>query len=224
MSTSLSISHETPQLSALVMRSPKNTACLKSRASLSWTFDSTQESAVIEPSILQRIAAGDKGAVKDCLDNYKGLVWSQARRFLSNPADAEDAVQDVFIAIWSAAGKYDPALASEATFIVMIARRRLIDQLRKNGRRPVTESLDSDDSALPQPAVAGGLEESAEIENLRRVLETMSPVYRETLTMSYYEGYSHHEISSRLDLPLGTVKSRMRRGLMQVREELQLAA
>jgi len=224
MITSLSIPHETPLLNPAVLRSPKNKPSFKNRASLTWTSDAVQESLAVEKSILQRIADGDKTAVKDCLDTYRGLVWSQARRFLRNPADAEDAVQDIFIAIWSAAGKYDPAIASESAFIATIARRRLIDQLRKAGRRPATESLDGEESTQGQPFVNSSLEESAEIENVRRALESIQPEYREILTMSHYEGYSHSEIASRLEVPLGTVKSRMRRGLMQVREQLQLAA
>jgi RNA polymerase sigma factor (sigma-70 family) len=222
MNSSLSIPHETPQLNPAVMRLPKNKPSFNNRASLTWTSDAVQESIAVEKSILQRIADGDKAAVKDCLDTYRGLVWSQARRFLRNPADAEDAVQDIFIAIWSAAGKYDPAIASESTFIGTIARRRLIDQLRKTARRPATESLDSEESTQAQPFVNSSLEESAEIENVRCALESIQPEYREILTMSHYEGYSHSEIASRLEVPLGTVKSRMRRGLMQVREQLQL--
>lgn len=174
------------------------------------------------PTVLERIAAGDKAAVKDCLDEYGSLVWSLARRYLRNSADAEDAVQDIFISIWSAAGKYDPSIASEITFIGTVARRRLIDQIRKNGRRPVTDSLDSEDTSQTQPAAAGCLEESAEIEKVAAVLESMEPEYRQVLSMSFYEGYSHGEIAALLDMPLGTVKSRSRRGLLHVREQLQL--
>lgn len=175
-----------------------------------------------EKSILERISAGDKTAVKDCLDEYGALLWSLARRFLGNQADAEDAVQDIYIAIWSAAGKYDPEIASEITFISTIARRRLIDRLRKAGRRPATESLDTEDSAQPQPAVASRLEESAEIATVERALHTMRPENREILSMSLYEGYSHSEIASHMELPLGTVKTRVRRGLIQIREQLQV--
>lgn len=174
------------------------------------------------PTVLERIAAGDKAAVKDCLDQYGSLVWSLARRYLRNSADAEDAVQDIFISIWSAAGKYDPSIASEITFIGTVARRRLIDQIRKNGRRPVADSLDSEDTSQTQPAAAGCLEESAEIEKVAAVLELMEPEYRQVLSMSFYEGYSHGEIAALLDMPLGTVKSRTRRGLLHVREQLQL--
>lgn len=175
-----------------------------------------------EKSILERISGGDKTAVQDCLDAYGALIWSLARRFLGNEADAEDAVQDIYIAIWSAAGQYDPSIASEITFISTIARRRLIDRIRKSGRRPTTESLDDDPSEQTQPAVASRLEESAEIAKVERALDTMRRENREILSMSLYEGYSHSEIASHMELPLGTVKTRVRRGLMQIREQLQV--
>ena len=179
---------------------------------------------VTETPILVRIAAGDKTAVNECLERYRGLVWTLARRFLGNEADAEDAVQDIFIAIWSSAGRYDPAIASEATFISTIARRRLIDRIRRNGRRPATDSLDDDDATPIQPAVAARLEESAEVARVERVLREMPDQHRSILSMSLYEGYSHSEIADHLDLPLGTVKTRVRRGLIRIREQLQLGA
>lgn len=177
-----------------------------------------------EYPILARIAGGDKAAVGQCLDRYGGLVWSLARQFLGNQPDAEDAVQDIFIAIWSSAGRYDPAIASEVTFISTIARRRLIDRIRRNGRRPATDSLDDDDATPIQPAVAARLEESAEVARVERVLREMPDQHRSILSMSLYEGYSHSEIADHLDLPLGTVKTRVRRGLIRIREQLQLGA
>ena len=218
MNTSLNIALEYPQPTGALMRFPKKRTWLTKKSA------SSQEPRVTDRSILERIADGDNAAVKDCLDAYRGLIWSLARRFLGNGADAEDAVQDIFIAIWSAAGKYDRAIGNETTFISTIARRRLIDQLRKAGRRPATESLDSEDSDHPQLAVAGQLENSAEAEQVERVLDAMSPEIREVLSLSLHEGYTHSEIARRIDLPLGTVKSRARRGLMQVREQLQVAA
>ena len=89
-----------------------------------------------ESTLLQRMAAGDPSAVEGCLAKYRGLVWSIARRFGGDYADAEDAVQEVFIELWRHAGRFDPALASESTFIGTIARRRLIDRKRRQSSRP----------------------------------------------------------------------------------------
>ena len=218
MNTGVSDSLHYPPRVAAVLPIPTNRASVAPKPQIAW------EPHVTEPSILSRIAAGDQNAVKECLDAYSGLVWSFAKRFMRNTADAEDAVQDIFTAIWLAADKYDPTIASECTYISTIARRRLIDQLRKAGRRPATESLDNDDSDQQQPIVAGRLEDTAEVAKVERVIDAMAPEIRNVLSLSLYEGYTHSEIARRMDLPLGTVKSRARRGLIKVREQLQLAA
>ena len=88
------------------------------------------------------VAGGDAGAVRECLDAYGGLVWSLARRLSPGEAEAEDAVQEIFIELWSKAGRYDEGRASETTFVAMIARRRLIDRWRQRGRRLDEDALD----------------------------------------------------------------------------------
>jgi RNA polymerase sigma-70 factor (ECF subfamily) len=80
-----------------------------------------------EPTFLERMAAGDPLAVEGCLEKYRGLVWSMARRFAGNHADAEDVVQEIFIELWRHAGRFDAAVAAESTFVTTIARRRLIE-------------------------------------------------------------------------------------------------
>lgn len=178
-----------------------------------------------EAGILERIAAGDQAAVQACIDAYGNLVWSLARRFLRNDADAEDAVQDIFIDLWGSAGRFDRAVASEVAFVSTIARRRLIDRLRQNTRRPGMDSIDDDElGEMRQPSVLPDMEESSDVEVVARVLDTMEPEHRQILTLSLYEGYSHSEIADQLSLPLGTVKTRIRRGLIYIRDQLNIAA
>jgi len=98
--------------------------------------------AIVVETHLKKVADGDTAAVHEVLNRYGGLVWSLARRLSQNEADAEDAVQEVFIDVWRNAARFDPALASEATFITLLARRRLIDRHRKRTRRVVTTPLD----------------------------------------------------------------------------------
>jgi RNA polymerase sigma-70 factor (ECF subfamily) len=172
-------------------------------------------------TILERIAAGDPAAVQECIATYGNLIWSIARRFLRADADAEDAVQDIFIDLWSSASRFDARIATEVAFVSTIARRRLIDRVRQRSRRPGMESLDDEESGDAwQPAVLPQLEEESDVAVVERVLATMAPQHREILSLSLYEGYSHSEIAERLSLPLGTVKTRVRRGLMHIREQL----
>lgn len=172
-------------------------------------------------SILERVADGDPAAVQDCIRAYGNLIWSLARRYLRGSADAEDAVQDIFIDLWNSAGRFDHSIASETAFVATIARRRLIDRVRQSGRRPATESLDDEDAGeARQPAVLSLLEEESDVDAVARVLADMEPEHRTILSLSLYQGYSHGEIAERLAVPLGTVKTRVRRGLIQIRERL----
>ncbi len=174
-------------------------------------------------SILERVAAGDSAAVSECLDRYGDLVWSLARRYLRNAADAEDAVQDIFIDIWGSAARYDRNIASEVAFISTIARRRLIDKIRAAERRPLMDSLDDDEGAPIDPGVPATVEDDTEVTIVERVLAEMDPEHQKVLSMSLYEGYSHSEIAERLSLPLGTVKTRVRRGLIHIRAQLNIS-
>jgi RNA polymerase sigma factor (sigma-70 family) len=168
--------------------------------------------------VLPRIAAGDPAAVQDCITRYGGLVWALARRFLGNPADAEDAVQDVFIELWKNAARYDPSRSSEPTYITMIARRRLIDRKRKAGRAPAVQPLaDEPPGAPPQTARVEIEDEAAQA---LAVLGELREDERLVIRLAVYQGLTHEEIATATGLPVGTVKTHIRRGLIRVRERL----
>ena len=172
-------------------------------------------------AILQRIASGDKTAVQDCLNAYGGLVWSLARRMSPNTDDAEDAVQEIFIDIWKNAERFDESQSSETTFVAMIARRRLIDRLRYANRRISTDSIE-DMVTEPTNGAEADLHISLEAKEAARALETLRPEQQQVLRLSIIQGLSHQEISDATGMPLGTVKTHARRGLLQVREFLGL--
>lgn len=170
--------------------------------------------------ILQRVADGDAAAVQECLDRYGGLVWSLARRFCSNREEAEDAAQEVFIEIWNKAKRYDPTLSSEITFIAMIARRRLIDRSRRRQRALQAEAFD-DDSSFPTDDHAQELVDIGdEAAKAASALQRLRPDEQKVLKLAIYEGLSHDQIAKVTTLPLGTVKTHLRRGLARVREML----
>jgi RNA polymerase sigma factor (sigma-70 family) len=172
-------------------------------------------------AILQRIAEGDKAAVQDCLTTYGGLVWSLARRMLPNINEAEDAVQEIFIDIWKNAERFDEKQASEATFVAMISRRRLIDRVRKSQRQVSAASLDD---ILVEPSVNlhQHMQIGVEARQAAKELSNLRPEQRQVLQLSIYQGLSHQEISSLTGMPVGTVKTHARRGLLQIRENLGL--
>ena len=175
--------------------------------------------AMTDSSLLQRMANGDPGADRECYNQYRKLIWSIVCRFCSVPAEREDAMQEIFVEIWRSAKRFDPAIAKETTFVGMIARRRMIDRLRRNKRIPATDSID-DMVELDAPGAYGG-EDEAELEVVGRFLSELSKDQQRAIRMSVVHGYSHGEIAERTGMPIGTVKTHIRRGLILLRERLQ---
>ncbi len=178
--------------------------------------------ADLEP-VLPDVARGDRAAVGRCMARYGALVWSIARRLSPTPADAEDATQEVFLDLWRSAARFDPARGSEPMFVTMIARRRLIDRLR--AMRPRIENelpgLEEWTHQVPQESRA---DRAAEAAIARAVLETLPPEQQRVIDLSIVHGLSHSEISTRIGMPLGTVKTLVRRGLIKVRQSLGVGA
>ena len=170
-------------------------------------------------SILARVAAGDPDAIGECIKRYGGLVWTIARDFVRTPADAEDATQDVFLSLWKNAARFDETKSSEKSFIAMVARRRLIDTLRKAGRRPKLVALPEDG---PDPANDSHIrmERGLEASMAAKTLQELKPDQRKVIELSVYQGMSHREISEATNIPIGTVKSHIWRGLNSVRERI----
>ncbi len=194
-------------------------------STVDYTSDAARRSTVTETttteqSILSRIAAGDGDAVQECMDRYGGLVWSLARRMA--PQAAEDAVQEIFIDLWKSAARFDASKASEKTFIATVARRRLIDRLRRQGRRPQMRSLPEPDDPTPEPAVDEHLviQRGAEAKSAARYLNELRPEQRKVIQLSVVEGMSHSEIANATGIAIGTVKSHIFRGLAKVRDRL----
>lgn len=172
-------------------------------------------------AILHRIASGDRTAVQECLNKYGGLVWSIARKMLRNTDEAEDAVQEIFVDIWKNAGRFDESQASETTFVAMIARRRIIDRIRYSTRRISADSLDD---VLLEPFTRSDqdLQMSVEANEAAEAMRKLRPEQQQVLRLSIIQGMSHQEIADATGMPLGTVKTHARRGLLQVREFMGL--
>jgi len=166
-------------------------------------------------SILKLIAKGEDRSFNLLIEKYGNLVWSIGRKFLYKESDVEDAVQEVFIAIWKAAEKFDHTKASEVTFISMIARRRFIDYLRKVSKHRNLQSIDEDNGQeLFKESI---LNESTDLQLIKDAIGTLEIADQELLNLSVYQGYSHSEIAKLLNIPLGTVKTRIRRNLIKLK-------
>lgn len=170
--------------------------------------------------LMHRVAAGDDQAVAELYDRFGSLVYKVARQFLPNQAEAEDAVQEVFVRLWQTADRYDPRRAKLVTWVMLIARRHLIDRIRRSAVRPATTAYEND-AANTAASGAGPERKSQEDEQstkLRRRIAELPELQRVVIERAYLQGYTLREVSEQLNAPLGTVKSALSRGLERLRE------
>lgn len=169
-------------------------------------------------SLLLAVPSGGDLAVRRCIERYGALVWSLARKYTPSNADAEDAVQDIFLDLWRSALRFDPAQSSEPAFVAMIARRRLVDLRRRRARREDEEIVKPD---VPQSRPAG--EERAEVSLVARAVGQLEAKERQVLVLATYDGLTQQEIADQTGMPIGTVKTLARRALIRVRTALDMA-
>ncbi len=174
-------------------------------------------------NLLPRIARGEEGAVEACVNEYAGMVYALAKRYLEPVGgDAEDAVQEIFVEVWRCAGRYDAGLGSEAAYIATIAHRRLIDVQRRVCARPrmVGEVVEGGIGEQGAKGV-GGVASTIQADDLRRTAAALAQLEeqeRSILLLALHRGLSHSRIAELVGIPIGTVKTRLRRGLLRVRE------
>ena len=161
-----------------------------------------------------RLVVGDETVLRDMFDEYGSLVLGIGRRLVGD--DAEDLVQQVFMAAWRGRDRFDPSKGSLGAWLSGITRFKAIDHLRAKGRRPSIPSADAGELEAVEPVVDRVVDRMV----LGRALETLPEARRMVVELGFFEELSHPEIAERLDLPLGTVKSHMRRGLEALQREL----
>lgn len=170
-------------------------------------------------ALLSRIARGDTVAVGEFLRCHAAMVWNQARRSFRSVQDAEDAVQDIFLEIWRNADRYDAQQGSERAFVMTIARRRIIDRMRRQAVHLPVDRLE-DPAMVPAAVEPDPVDLDEELVRARAAMHQLRPEQRQVLELALGHGRSHAEIAAAVGIPLGTVKSHARRGLMRLREML----
>lgn len=179
-----------------------------------------------EVALLQKVARGDRRSFEELYQRFSGVLFSTAYRVLNNQEAAEDVLQDVFVQIWEKAPLYDPARGKPMTWAVTLTRNKSIDRLRSTQRRSrlqddfqqESDSFEKFDDRNSFELVSAG--ETNDL--VREVMKKLSTDQREAIELAFFSSMTQIEIAERLGEPLGTIKARIRRGLMRLRELLIL--
>lgn len=184
-----------------------------------------EDEAALLTSLLTRSSRGDEAAFAELYDRTSSRVYGVARRVVRDPAQAEEVAQEAYLEIWRQAARYQPARGGPLAWMLTIVHRRAVDRVRS---AQSARERDTRFAALGEgpeyDVVASVAETTLEAARVRRALTTLTEVQREALTLAYYGGYTHREVSELLDVPLGTVKTRMRDGLIRLRDTLGVEA
>jgi RNA polymerase sigma-70 factor (ECF subfamily) len=162
------------------------------------------------------IRAGDEQAMAQLYDRYSSIVYSVALRVLGDTGAAEDILQDVFMQLWRNPSAFDSSRGSLPAWLAVIARNRAIDVVRK--RRPEDDIADT--IVAVEPDLAGEAERSRALEKIRGTLGSMPAPQRNALELAFFEGLTHSEIAEKTGEPLGTIKTRIRGGLLALRKAM----
>jgi RNA polymerase sigma-70 factor (ECF subfamily) len=175
--------------------------------------------------LLVLVAKGDQPAYAELYERMSAPIYGLVRRVLRDPSQSEEVAQEVLLAVWRTASRFDETQGSATAWVMTMAHRRAVDRVRseqatadrhhKFGQREVEPDYDS-----VSDTVATQLEREA----VRKCLEALTDLQRESITLAYYSGQTYREVAERLEIPLGTVKTRMRDGLIRLRDCLGATA
>jgi RNA polymerase sigma-70 factor (ECF subfamily) len=176
-------------------------------------------------ALLAGIAAGDPAALEKLYVRHASAVYGLCLRVIGDRSEAEEVLEEVFFELWERSERFDPGRSTPLAYLITLARSRAIDRLRRVRRRTSLGEVETRRDAGEPAAPAGSPLADAQTSERRRLvaalLEALDPAEREALELSFFAGLSHGEIAARLDQPLGTVKTRIRRALLRLREGLE---
>ncbi len=177
----------------------------------------------LETELLENTGRGDRASFRQLYERYSGVLFSTAYKVLNDQAESEDVLQDVFVQIWDKARLYDRTRGKPLTWALTLTRNKSIDRLRSVQRRHrLKDEVGKETAAAEQPAAAG--QEVYAIEKnriVRNAVLELSDDQRQAIEMAFFGGLTQNEIASKLDEPLGTVKARIRRGMIKLKDIIE---
>jgi RNA polymerase sigma-70 factor (ECF subfamily) len=167
--------------------------------------------------LLIHVARGDQDAFEQLYDRLAGPAYGVIRRVLRDPSQSEEVTQEVLLEVWRTAARFDPAMGGAATWVMTIAHRRAIDRVRSSVAATEREQKTAVVNSL-RDEVADEVEASLDRERVRRCIDGLTEVQRESITLAYYGGYSYRQVAELLTVTLGAIKTRIRDGLIRMRD------
>ncbi len=184
--------------------------------------DSAMAVVWTDEDLIERLAGGsDEAALSELYDRYQAVMYGLAMRITNDAALAQDAVQEAFVGVWRNSARYAAGRASVRTWMLSIAHHRAIDIVRRRRATSPLPEIETADAALTTPDVWPEVARAADAAALRVALDTLPDAQRQAIELAYFSGLTQTEIASRAQIPLGTVKSRVRLGLVAMRRVLE---
>ncbi|PZF15220.1 RNA polymerase subunit sigma [Curtobacterium sp. MCPF17_011] len=171
--------------------------------------------------LLSRVATGDQAAFADLYDELSGRVLGLVTRLLRDRAQSEEVTQEVFLEVWQQATRFDQARGSAASWVLTMAHRRAVDRVRASqSSRDRDTKIGIRDFETDFDSVSESVEIRLEHERVSRALSRLTEFQRQAVQLAYYGGFSHSEMADKLGVPIGTVKTRLRDGMIRLRDEM----
>ena len=183
--------------------------------------DRSSGQADTSEDLLHRVATGDRAAFSDLYDRLSPRVFGLVKRLLRDHSQSEEVTQEIFLEIWQNATRYEAGRGSAMSWILTMTHRRAVDRIRASqSSRDRDERIGIRDLETEFDSVAEGVEITIENERVKRAMQRLTELQRQAVTLAYYGGYSHSEVAELLHIPVGTVKTRLRDGMIRLRDEM----
>lgn len=177
--------------------------------------------AASQQALLEAVAGGDRQAFAELYDQVSPRVFGLVKRLLRDHAQSEEVTQEIFLEIWQTATRFDPNKGGASTWILTMAHRRAVDRVRASqSSRDRDTRIGIRDHKVDYDQVSETIEIRIEHERVEKAMSRLTELQRQAVTLAYYGGYSHSEVSQMLSVPIGTVKTRLRDGMIRLRDEL----